>query len=105
MNLSHAYGIPPSREEAEKLLQHSLDLGITHFDSAALYGAGKNESLVGPVLKSVRDKIFLVSKGVLFLRDGKRELDGHPDQIRRCCEESLSYASRLSSFVYALHLY
>ncbi|MBT4971838.1 MAG: aldo/keto reductase, partial [Thiotrichales bacterium] len=62
MNLSHAYGIPPSREQAERVLQCAIDLGITHFDSAALYGASGNEALVGPFLKSVRNQVFLVSK-------------------------------------------
>ena len=62
MNLSHAYGTPPPAAEAEKVLRRALDLGITHFDSAALYGAGKNESLVGPFLKPHRQDIFLASK-------------------------------------------
>jgi aryl-alcohol dehydrogenase-like predicted oxidoreductase len=42
MNLSHAYGTPPSEEDANRLLQEAFDLGITHFDSAALYGLGHN---------------------------------------------------------------
>jgi hypothetical protein len=79
MNLSHAYGTPLLPEKGEKVLQRALDLGITHFDSAALYGGGRNEELVGPYLRSVREKIFLVSKGVLFFKDGKRVLSGHPD--------------------------
>jgi aryl-alcohol dehydrogenase-like predicted oxidoreductase len=103
MNLSHAYGVPPSREQAERVLQCALDLGITHFDSAALYGASKNEALVGPFLKSVRDQIFLVSKGVLFVRDGKRTLDGHPEQIRRSCEESLARMRTEVIDLYYLH--
>ena len=103
MNLSHAYGIPPSRGQAERVLQCALDLGITHFDSAALYGASKNESLVGPFLKSVREQIFLVSKGVLFMRDGKRTLDGRPDQIRRSCEESLARLQTDVIDLYYLH--
>ena len=90
MNLSHAYGVPPAAEDAKKVLQKALDLGITHFDSAALYGAGKNESLVGPFLKPVRKEIFLVSKCVLFLDEqGNRRLDGRPEAIRESVEASL----------------
>ena len=103
MNLSHAYGIPPARAQAERVLQCAIDVGITHFDSAALYGASRNEALVGPFLKSVRDQVFLVSKGVLFIRDGKRTLDGHPDQIRRSCEESLTRMQTDSIDLYYLH--
>ena len=47
MNLSHAYGPPQPREVSEQVLRRALDLGITHFDTAALYGFGANEKLVG----------------------------------------------------------
>lgn len=103
MNLSHAYGTPPRPEEGKRVLQRALDLGITHFDSAALYGGGRNEELVGPYLQSVREQIFLVSKGVLFFREGQRYLDGHPDQIRRSCEESLSRLQTEAIDLYYLH--
>lgn len=90
MNLSHAYGVPPAPEDAKKVLRKALDLGITHFDSAALYGAGKNELLVGPFLKPHRKEIFLVSKCVLFMDEqGNRRLDGRPEAIRESVEASL----------------
>ena len=47
MNLSHAYGPPQPREVAERVIRQALDLGVTHFDTAALYGFGANEQLVG----------------------------------------------------------
>jgi aryl-alcohol dehydrogenase-like predicted oxidoreductase len=47
MNLSHAYGVPPSPEDGTKLLNRALDLGITFLDTAALYGGGDNERLIG----------------------------------------------------------
>ena len=40
MNLSHAYGAPPPPADAERLLLRALDLGVTMFDTAALYGFG-----------------------------------------------------------------
>ena len=52
MNLSHAYGAPPPPEGAEALLHRALELGVTMFDTAALYGFGANETLVGRVLKA-----------------------------------------------------
>ena len=62
MNLSHAYGVPPGPEVGERVLLAALDFGITHFDTAALYGFGRNEDLVGRVLAPFRDHIYLASK-------------------------------------------
>ena len=93
MNLSHAYGTPPTPEQAERLLLTALDLGVTLFDTAALYGFGANETLVGKMLAQHRQRITLCSKGgmagVQFDDGMKRVIDGHPDAIRRNCEDSL----------------
>ena len=93
MNLSHAYGTPPTPEQAERLLLTALDLGVTLFDTAALYGFGANETLVGKVLATHRQRFTLCSKGgmagVQFDDGMKRVIDGHPDAIRRNCEDSL----------------
>ena len=43
MNLSHAYGVPPPPEQAERVLLRALELGVELFDTAALYGFGANE--------------------------------------------------------------
>ncbi len=72
MNLSHAYGAPPAPEAAEALLLRVLDCGITFFDTAALYGFGVNETLLGRVLKPHRSKIVLASKGGMTGINGKR---------------------------------
>ena len=53
MCLSHAYGIPPDDETAAAVLLKALDLGYNHIDSAALYGFGANETLVGNVLSGI----------------------------------------------------
>jgi len=62
MNLSHAYGVPPPLHAAEALLRRALELGITLFDTAALYGFGENEELLGRVLAPHRREINLASK-------------------------------------------
>ena len=54
MSLSHAYGSPPPREQAERVLKGALDAGYTFLDTAAVYGVGHNETLVGEVLKDRR---------------------------------------------------
>lgn len=89
MNLSHAYLPRPEPSQAKKLLLHALDSGITLFDTAALYGMGANEELLGRTLMHRRDEFTLSSKCVLAAIDGRRTLDGSPQAIARVLDESL----------------
>jgi len=61
MGMSHGYG-DPNDEESIATLEKSIELGITFWDTADIYGAGKNEELLSKVLKPNRDKIFLATK-------------------------------------------
>jgi aryl-alcohol dehydrogenase-like predicted oxidoreductase len=103
MNLSHAYGTPPAPEAAEKLLLRALDRGIDFFDTAALYGFGTNETLVGRVLKPHRSTITLASKCGMTGIDGKRVIDGRPQSIKRDCEDSLRRLQTDVIDLYYLH--
>ncbi len=107
MNLSHAYGKPPTPEQGRAVLHTALDAGVTLFDTAALYGFGANETLVGPVLKPHRDRIFLCSKGGMAgesFPDGvKRVIDGRPEAVRRHCEDSLKRLGTEHIDLYYLH--
>lgn len=103
MNLSHAYGEPPTREDAVRVIEKALDLGVTHFDSAALYGFGRNEELVGAVLKGRRSGIVLASKCGMQGVDGKRVIDGRPATLRRTLEDSLRRLQRETIDLYYLH--
>lgn len=104
MNLSHAYGIPPSEADANRLLQEAFDLGITHFDSAALYGLGHNETLLGKeFLKKHRQQITLISKGGVGPCEGKRVIDSRPTSLRRDIEGSLSRLQTDVIDLYYLH--
>jgi aryl-alcohol dehydrogenase-like predicted oxidoreductase len=89
MSLSHGYGPPPPREQAEALLLGALDLGVDFFDTAALYGFGANETLVGEILSPHRDRFVLASKCGLHGVDGKRVIDGRPATLKWSCEQSL----------------
>lgn len=89
MNLSHAYGVPPEPAGAKALLHAALDLGIDHFDTAALYGFGRNEDLVGETLQPFRQRFFLASKCGLTGVDGKRVLDGRPETLKQTCKDAL----------------
>jgi aryl-alcohol dehydrogenase-like predicted oxidoreductase len=108
MNLSHAYGAPVPDAAGEKLLLEALDLGVTLFDTAALYGFGTNETLVGRVLKAHRREIVLCSKGVLGGRAGedgvlRRFTDGRPEAIVAHCEASLKRLQTDTIDLYYLH--
>jgi aryl-alcohol dehydrogenase-like predicted oxidoreductase len=109
MNLSHAYGAPVSFEQAEKVLLTAFDQGVTLFDTAALYGFGTNETLVGQVLKKHRQKFTLASKcgmtGVDVKGDGKlvRVIDGRPETIRSTCEAALKRLQTDVIDLYYLH--
>ncbi len=89
MNLSHAYGTPPPEEAAQALLREALELGITFFDTAALYGFGANEELIGRTLAADREKFTLASKCGLHGVEGKRVVDGRPETLKWSCEQSL----------------
>jgi len=89
MNLSHAYDVAPSEEDGARLLNHALDIGVTHLDSAALYGGGKNEMLLAKAVGHRRKDYHLASKCVLDLIDGERVLDGRPETITGSLERSL----------------
>lgn len=94
MNLCHAYGQPVPEAEAERLLHAALDLGITHFDTAALYGFGVSETLIGRFLAPLRQRFTLASKcgmtGVPNEQGVKvRVIDGRPATLKATCEEAL----------------
>ena len=88
MSLSHAYGPPPPRDQAERVLLGALDAGYTFFDTAAVYGLGHNERLVGEVLGPRRSEFVLASKCGMT-RGEERELNGSPERLKTTCEESL----------------
>ena len=109
MNVSHAYGAPVSAAEGERVLLAALDAGVTMFDTAALYGFGANETLVGNVLAKHRNRFTLASKwgmtGVDVASDGKlvRVIDGRPETIRATCEAALKRLQTDVIDLYYLH--
>jgi aryl-alcohol dehydrogenase-like predicted oxidoreductase len=102
MSLSNAYGPAPSRAEAEKVLLGALDAGYTFFDTAAVYGLGHNERLVGDVLGPHRDKFVLASK--CGMNNGEvRDLNGTPERLKKTCDESLKRLNVDVIDLYYLH--
>jgi aryl-alcohol dehydrogenase-like predicted oxidoreductase len=109
MNICHAYGAPVSPEQAERVLLGALDAGVTHFDTAALYGFGASETLVGQFLSQHRSQFTLASKcgmqGVDLKGDGQlvRVIDGRPETIRATCEAALKRLRTDVIDLYYLH--
>ena len=108
MGLSHGYGQRPDPESARALVHAALDAGVTLFDTAALYGFGANETLVGPWLRPHRAHITLASKGGLVGARGddgvmRRVMDGSPEALRRHCEDSLTRLGTDVIDLYYLH--
>ncbi|MFM2209742.1 MAG: hypothetical protein RIQ96_1385 [Pseudomonadota bacterium] len=107
MNLDHGYGPSVSEEQGERVLLGALDAGYDFFDTATLYGGGKNEERVGRVLAPHRNRFVLASKCVLAVEpvEGKpqRVIDGRPDTIRRHCENSLRRLKTDVIDLYYLH--
>jgi aryl-alcohol dehydrogenase-like predicted oxidoreductase len=95
MNFCHAYQPPLPEAEAERLLLAALDAGVTHFDTAALYGFGVSETIVGKVLAPHRDRFMLASKCGMTVEQGDgtvksgRVIDGRPAALRATAEGSL----------------
>ncbi len=89
MSLSNAYG-RADPEQADATLRRALDLGVTFFDTANVYGGGHNERFVGERLRPHRDAIVLATKfGIVPGKDGPAGVDGRPEVVARCCDESL----------------
>ena len=108
MNLSHAYGAPVSAQQGERVLLAAFDQGVNFFDTAALYGFGANETLVGKVMKPHRQKFTLASKcgmqGVEQIDGSKvRVIDGRPETIKKTCEDSLRRLQTDVIDLYYLH--
>jgi aryl-alcohol dehydrogenase-like predicted oxidoreductase len=91
MGMSDFYG-PSDIEESLKTLDRALELGVTLFDTADIYGSGHNEELVGPFVRAHRDELVIATKfGILRKADDPlyRGIDNSPAYIRTAVEGSL----------------
>ena len=109
MNICAVYGPPPTFDEAERLLLTALDEGVDFFDTAALYGFGESERIIGKVLSKHRSRFTLASKcgmqGVDVKGDGQkvRVIDGRPDTLKATCDNSLRSLNTDVIDLYYLH--
>ncbi|MEU2627938.1 aldo/keto reductase [Kitasatospora sp. NPDC007106] len=91
MGMSEFYG-PTDTEEALATLDAALDLGVTLFDTADIYGSGHNEELVGPFVRANRDRVVLATKFAIERRADDptyRGVRNDPAYIRSAVDASL----------------
>jgi aryl-alcohol dehydrogenase-like predicted oxidoreductase len=93
MGMSFGYGPPKDKPEMVSLIRKSVELGVTFFDTAQVYGPFANEELVGEALAPFRGQVVIATKfGFRFEHDGAPRsvgLDSRPEYIKEGVEGSL----------------
>ena len=102
MSMSQGYGTA-DRKESERALHRALDVGYTFLDTASVYGVGHNETLIGEVLGKRRNEFILASKCGIINKDGKRGVDGTPQNIQDTLDSSLRRLNTDYIDLYYLH--
>jgi aryl-alcohol dehydrogenase-like predicted oxidoreductase len=99
MSISGAYGPKLSRDESNALLRKAVEMGVTFFDTAEMYGPFTSEEMVGEALEPLRDQVVIATKFGFKIdpvkgaavRPGRSTtgFDSRPEHIREVCEASL----------------
>ena len=92
MGLNFSYSHALTKEESIALIRKAVDLGVTFFDTAEVYGPFTNEEIVGEALKPVRDQVVIATKFGFAIdpNTGKQTgMDSRPEHIREVCDASL----------------
>ncbi len=91
MTMTGGYSDRPDRDEMISLIRTAVDLGVTFFDTAEVYGPFVNEELVGEALRPVRGQVVIATKfGFAFDADGNQTgLSSRPEHIKQVADASL----------------
>jgi len=91
MGMSFGYGPPKDKQEMISLIRKAVELGVTFFDTAEVYGPFVNEELVGEALAPMRERVVIATKfGFKFAPKGEQiGLDSRPEHIKEVAEASL----------------
>lgn len=109
--MSEFYG-QASEQEAIKTIHKAIDLGINHFDTADMYGRGKNELLLAKELGSNRKKVMIATKGGIIRNENKLDalepqtwtFDTSSKYLKTACEKSLKRLNTDYIDLYYLHI-
>ena len=108
MSFSNFYG-PTNEEESHKILVEALDQGISHIDTANVYGAGASEAAIGSFLAkqgSKRNDLFSIATKVGIkgnIQTGKTEFDNSPNYLKKELDDSLRRLGVESIDLYYIH--
>jgi aryl-alcohol dehydrogenase-like predicted oxidoreductase len=104
MGMSQSYG-PGDEAESIATIHRALDIGVNFLDTAAAYGGGANERLVGQAIRGRRDEVVLATKcGIIRGPDGiPNTLDGSPSHIKESCDASLDHLKVDAIDLFYLH--
>src|SRR5213080_398025 len=92
MGMSFAYGTPEERDASESIatIHKAIELGVTFFDTAEVYGPYTNEELLARALKGQRDRVIIATKFGFKIEDGAMSgLNSRPEHIREAVDGSL----------------
>jgi len=89
MGLSFGYGPAADKADATRLLHRAIELGVTFFDTAEVYGPFTNEELLGEALAPFRDKVVIATKFGFEKAQADLGLNSRPENIRSVAEASL----------------
>ena len=105
MGMSAFYG-PSDEQENLATLARAIELGVTFFDTAEIYGPFKNEMLLAKAFKGKRDKVLVATKvGSEVTDDGERlAVNGTRAYIRKAIERSLRHLGMDYVYLYYIHL-
>lgn len=106
MGMSHGYGEPSDKKEMISLIHKAVDLGVTFFDTAEIYGPFINEELVGEALKPYRNDVVIATKFGIKPDNFDNKalvLDAKPETIRKSIEGSLKRLKTDVIDLYYLH--
>lgn len=91
-------------KESIEAIHTAIELGINWIDTAAVYGYGHSEKVVGEAIKEIREKVFIATKcGMINDGSGNAVINNSPDNIRKECEESLKLLNTDYIDLYQIH--
>lgn len=90
MGLNFSYDHSLSNQDSVALIRKAVDLGVTFFDTAEVYGPYTNEEIVGEALRPFRDRVVIATKFGFDIEGGKMGgMNSRPEQIRKVADASL----------------
>jgi aryl-alcohol dehydrogenase-like predicted oxidoreductase len=96
LSISEFYGseleCPPDIDEGVATIHRAVELGVTLFDTADIYGNGHNETILGAALKGRREQVLIATKFGAIRKPGATShgFDGRPEYVRKSCDGSLA---------------